>query len=118
MPMATRVPLSASKIAAPNGPPDPRVTFSRETAIARRILSSSVSYRRVKSTTECTHSGYSTWTTGALLLGMPDSVQHLVILQMTKTRIEAFSDGVIAILITIMVLELKVPHGAELGDLG
>lgn len=31
---------------------------------------------------------------------------------MTKTRLEAFSDGVIAILITIMVLELKVPHGA------
>ena len=36
---------------------------------------------------------------------------------MTKGRIEAFSDGVIAILITIMVLELKVPHGAELADL-
>ncbi len=33
---------------------------------------------------------------------------------MTKTRLEAFSDGVIAILITIMVLELKVPHGGEL----
>jgi len=32
---------------------------------------------------------------------------------MTKTRMEAFSDGVIAILITIMVLELKVPHGAD-----
>ncbi len=32
---------------------------------------------------------------------------------MTKGRLEAFSDGVIAILITIMVLELKVPHGAE-----
>jgi uncharacterized membrane protein len=31
---------------------------------------------------------------------------------MSKTRLEAFSDGVIAILITIMVLELKVPHGA------
>ena len=30
---------------------------------------------------------------------------------MTKRRIEAFSDGVIAITITIMVLELKVPHG-------
>ena len=29
---------------------------------------------------------------------------------MTKTRVEAFSDGVIAIIITIMVLELKVPH--------
>src|SRR5437867_7722961 len=32
---------------------------------------------------------------------------------MTKTRLEAFSDGVIAILITIMVLELRVPHEAE-----
>lgn len=31
-----------------------------------------------------------------------------------KTRLEAFSDGVIAILITIMVLELKVPHGSTL----
>ena len=32
---------------------------------------------------------------------------------MTKVRLEAFSDGVIAILITIMVLELKVPHGSD-----
>jgi uncharacterized membrane protein len=34
-----------------------------------------------------------------------------------KGRLEAFSDGVIAIIITIMVLELKVPHGAELAAL-
>lgn len=33
---------------------------------------------------------------------------------MGKTRLEAFSDGVIAILITIMVLEMKVPHGGTL----
>ena len=36
---------------------------------------------------------------------------------MTKGRLEAFSDGVIAIIITIMVLELKVPHGTELSSL-
>jgi uncharacterized membrane protein len=33
---------------------------------------------------------------------------------MGKGRLEAFSDGVLAIIITIMVLELRVPHGAEL----
>lgn len=36
---------------------------------------------------------------------------------MSKGRMEAFSDGVIAILITIMVLELSVPHGAGLAAL-
>src|SRR5205814_8715410 len=36
---------------------------------------------------------------------------------MTKGRLEAFSDGVIAIIITIMVLEMKVPHGDGLGAL-
>lgn len=32
-------------------------------------------------------------------------------------RLEAFSDGVIAVIITIMVLDLKPPHGAEFGEL-
>ncbi|MCA9726423.1 MAG: TMEM175 family protein [Candidatus Eisenbacteria bacterium] len=36
---------------------------------------------------------------------------------MGKGRMEAFSDGVLAIIITIMVLEMKVPHGAELSAL-
>jgi uncharacterized membrane protein len=36
---------------------------------------------------------------------------------MHKGRLEAFSDGVVAIIITIMVLELKVPGGAALADL-
>ena len=35
---------------------------------------------------------------------------------MTTGRLEAFSDGVIAIIITIMVLEMKVPHGDGLED--
>ena len=36
---------------------------------------------------------------------------------MEKNRLEAFSDGVLAIIITIMVLELKVPHGHDLAAL-
>jgi uncharacterized membrane protein len=36
---------------------------------------------------------------------------------MGKARLEAFSDAVIAIIITIMVLEMKVPHGDTLSDL-
>ena len=36
---------------------------------------------------------------------------------MSKGRLEAFSDGVIAIIITIMVLEMKVPHGDHWVDL-
>jgi uncharacterized membrane protein len=36
---------------------------------------------------------------------------------MSPNRLEAFSDGVIAIIITIMVLELKVPHNTSIGEL-
>ncbi|MEO6219276.1 MAG: TMEM175 family protein, partial [Ginsengibacter sp.] len=36
---------------------------------------------------------------------------------MTTSRLEAFSDGVLAIILTIMVLELKVPHGDDLNSL-
>jgi uncharacterized membrane protein len=36
---------------------------------------------------------------------------------MKKGRLEAFSDGVLAIIITIMILEIKVPHGHEVKDL-
>ena len=36
---------------------------------------------------------------------------------MNKTRLEAFSDGVIAIIITIMVLDIKVPHGVTFSSL-
>jgi uncharacterized membrane protein len=36
---------------------------------------------------------------------------------MDKARLEAFSDGVVAILITIMVLELKIPHGTDWASL-
>lgn len=36
---------------------------------------------------------------------------------MHKGRLEAFSDGVIAIIITIMVLELRPPHGSQISDL-
>ncbi|WP_026730100.1 TMEM175 family protein [Flavobacterium denitrificans] len=36
---------------------------------------------------------------------------------MNKSRLEAFSDGVLAIIITIMILEIKVPEGHEFADL-
>lgn len=36
---------------------------------------------------------------------------------MNKNRLEAFSDGVLAIIITIMVLEIKIPHGTSWEDL-
>jgi len=36
---------------------------------------------------------------------------------MSKARLEAFSDGVIAIIITILVLELRIPHGESIEDL-
>jgi uncharacterized membrane protein len=36
---------------------------------------------------------------------------------MNKGRVEAFSDGVLAVIITIMVLEMKSPHGTNLAAL-
>lgn len=36
---------------------------------------------------------------------------------MSKSRLEAFSDGVLAIILTIMVLEIKVPHGSDFATL-
>jgi uncharacterized membrane protein len=36
---------------------------------------------------------------------------------MSKNRLEAFSDGVIAVIITIMVLEMKTPHGTDTASL-
>jgi len=44
-------------------------------------------------------------------------LRSLQLRAMSKTRLEAFSDGVIAILITIMILELKIPHGTTLDAL-
>ncbi len=40
-----------------------------------------------------------------------------IVISMEKNRLEAFSDGVLAIIITIMVLELKVPHGEDISAL-
>src|SRR6266481_3937673 len=37
--------------------------------------------------------------------------------KMSKTRMEAFSDGVVAIIITVMVLEMKAPRGPDLAAL-
>jgi len=52
----------------------------------------------------------------ALLASASDALTFNTCL-MGTTRLEAFSDGVIAILITIMVLELRVPHGVTLDAL-
>jgi uncharacterized membrane protein len=48
-------------------------------------------------------------------IGLENSRRRLA--AMKTTRLEAFSDGVLAIIITIMVLELKVPHAVELAAL-
>jgi len=48
---------------------------------------------------------------------MKTASQPVMHAKMKTTRLEAFSDGVLAIIITIMVLELKVPHAVELAAL-
>ena len=58
VPTPTSFPLCVSKTAAPKGPPVPRTTFSRASAIATRILASSSGYVRWRSTTFSTQSGF------------------------------------------------------------
>lgn len=58
-----------------------------------------------------------TWARKRYSVNYCDQTGIKQILSMKKNRIEAFSDGVLAIIITIMVLEIKVPHGASLEDL-
>src|SRR3954471_7884452 len=48
-----------------------------------------------------------------VVLSSANPVNSVDFRSMNKSRLEAFSDGVIAILITIMVLEFKVPHGTD-----
>src|SRR6266702_4178785 len=55
--------------------------------------------------------------TGARAIGQDSSSEIWYFLVMGKNRMEAFSDGVIAIIITIMVLEMKVPKGEDLSAL-
>ena len=62
-------------------------------------------------------SSRSAWSTGLIvLLQRNDAIAPRstpAAARVSKGRLEAFSDGVIAIIITIMVLELRAPHGAE-----
>jgi uncharacterized membrane protein len=51
------------------------------------------------------------------IFGAKIESRHAMETPMKKERLLAFSDGVIAIIITIMVLEMKVPHGTEWADL-
>src|SRR5688572_1162673 len=47
----------------------------------------------------------------------PCNLSTFILGYMTSTRLEAFSDAVIAILMTILVLELKIPHGTDFAAL-
>src|SRR6476660_7400600 len=77
--------------------------------------------RRSHQPLSCRHRASLTWINGhalgqACVTGQGPSKDHSGITQgslMGKERLAAFSDGVIAIIITIMVLELKLPHGAD-----
>src|SRR5688572_22997064 len=69
-PTATRRLLPISKMAAPNGPPVPRSTFSRASSIATRVRRSVVSYVAAQSTTSSTQLGQAIRISGILPGGM------------------------------------------------
>lgn len=53
-----------------------------------------------------------------IILYLLNQILYLLLIKiMNKNRLEAFSDGVLAIIITIMVLELKIPHGSNWSEL-
>ena len=70
-----------------------------------------------RSNAECGIAGVMRWSPHSAFRIPHSKNPSLIIPLMTSTRLEAFSDAVIAIIMTIMVLELKIPHGTDLASL-